>query len=65
MAYKVWKDGNHPIELDSLSLVSEKLDYTHKNPVEDGIVDEPEYYWYSSARDYAGKKGLIEIALLN
>lgn len=65
VAYKLWRDGNHPIELDSASLVSEKLDYIHRNPVEDGIVDEPEYYWYSSARDYAGRKGLIEVSLLN
>jgi hypothetical protein len=27
-------------------------------------VDEPEHYLYSSARDYAGGKGLIDILLL-
>ena len=64
-AYKLWKDGNHPIELDSASLIREKLDYIHRNPVEEEIVDEPEHYWYSSARDYAGSKGLIDVALLN
>ena len=39
--------------------------YTAKNPTT-GFVDEPEYYWYSSARDYyTKKKGLLEVRLLN
>jgi hypothetical protein len=42
----------------------QKIDYIHNNPVHDEIVDEPEYYWYSSAPDYAGKKGLIDVELL-
>ncbi len=60
-ANKLWKDGNHPIELDSFEMVQQKVDYIHNNPVESEIVEEPEYYWYSSARDYAGKKGFLEI----
>jgi REP element-mobilizing transposase RayT len=63
--YKVWKDGNHPILLDNNKLQQEKLDYIHQNPVEAEFVDEPEYYWYSSARDYCGKKGLIDVELIN
>ena len=63
--HKIWKDGNHPVELDNHQLQQEKLDYIHRNPVEAEIVDEPEYYWYSSARDYAGKSGLIEVELIN
>jgi REP element-mobilizing transposase RayT len=58
---KVWKDGNHPIELDNNRLQQEKLDYIHQNPVEAEIVDAPQNYWYSSARDYCGMKGLIEV----
>ena len=42
----------------------QKLDYLHYNPVEAEIVDEPENYVYSSARDYAGRRGLIEVELL-
>ena len=44
--------------------MEQKLDYLHNNPVVEGIVDEPEDYVYSSARDYAGKKGLIDIELI-
>ena len=61
---KLWQDGNHPILLDSAEMVRQKVDYIHNNPVKDEIVDEPEFYWYSSARDYTGKKGLLDIELL-
>ncbi|NMM48337.1 REP-associated tyrosine transposase [Marinigracilibium pacificum] len=62
---KIWIDGNHPIELDSNLIMEQKLDYIHNNPVDSEIVDEPEKYWYSSARDYFGdKKGLIDVKLL-
>lgn len=62
--YKVWKDGNHPILLDTNKMMEERLHYIHQNPVEAEVVDEPEYYWYSSARDYAGQKGLLVLSML-
>ena len=62
--FKVWKDGNHPKELFSNKFMQQKLDYIHQNPVKDEIVDEPEDYLYSSARDYAGIKGLIDIEFI-
>jgi putative transposase len=63
--YKVWQDGNHPELLMTADFQTQKLDYLHTNPVEAELVDEPEYYWYSSARDYAGKTGLLKVELLN
>jgi len=39
----------------------QKLDYIHNNPVRAGIVDKAEEYRYSSARDFYGVKGLIEL----
>ena len=62
--YKVWKDGNRPKELFSNHFMQQKLDYIHQNPVLDEIVDEPAHYWYSSARDYSGVKGLIDIEFI-
>jgi len=60
--YKVWQDGNHPEILTSAKFARQKLDYLHTNPVADEIVDEPEEYRYSSARDYYGnKKGYLEV----
>ncbi|WP_421869836.1 REP-associated tyrosine transposase [Marinoscillum sp.] len=58
--YKFWKDDNHAIELSG-TMIDKRLDYIHNNPVKAMIVEEPEYYLFSSARDYAGIKGLVNI----
>jgi putative transposase len=63
--YKVWQDGYHGITCDSVSILSQKLDYIHNNPVTAGIVAVPEYYQYSSAANYAGEKGMMDVVLLN
>ncbi len=62
--FKVWQDGNHPILLDTNYLMQQKLDYIHHNPVDAEIVDEPHCYWYSSARDYCGTKGLLDVEII-
>lgn len=36
---KVWKDGNQPKQLVSNNFMQQKLDYIHRNPVEDGVVE--------------------------
>jgi len=59
-----WGTDNHPIELWSNSVISQKLDYLHNNPVEEGLVFRAEQYVYSSAVDYAGGKGLLDIILI-
>ena len=62
--YQFWQQGNHPIELWSNSVIDQKLDCIHNNPVTAGWIDEPKHYLYSSARDYADGKGLIDILLM-
>ena len=63
--YKVWQDGTHPEILTSSKFIEQKLDYLHNNPVADEIVDEPEEYRYSSARDYySKKKGYLEVEII-
>jgi REP element-mobilizing transposase RayT len=63
--YKVWQDGNHPELLYSVKFTQQKLDYIHNNPVADEIVDEPEEYRYSSARDYYSKrKSYLEVEVI-
>ncbi len=59
--YKFWQDGNHAIELDDHRIFEQKLNYVHENPVTSMITEEPENYLFSSARDYAGYKGLVNI----
>jgi hypothetical protein len=58
--HQFWRHDNKPIELWSNKVIQQKIDYVHKNPVEEGFVHRPEDYVYSSAIDYAGQKGLIE-----
>jgi putative transposase len=41
--------------------ISKTLEYIHINPVKRGYVDHAVNWRYSSARDYAGGTGLIEI----
>ncbi|KQR67480.1 transposase [Pedobacter sp. Leaf176] len=62
--FQFWQQNNHPIELWDNYMIEQKLDYLHNNPVVSGIVDEPMHYLYSSARDYSGFKGLIDIKLI-
>lgn len=61
--YKFWMDGLHAVAVDSNHFFEQKLQYIHQNPVESMIVDEPEDYLFSSARDYAGRKGLVKVEL--
>ncbi len=62
--YKVWQDGNHPIELDSNTMIEQRLSYLHNNPVDSGIVFRAEDYCYSSAIDYCDGQGLLNIELI-
>lgn len=63
--YKVWQDGNQAKEIFSTSFLYEKLDYIHKNPVNDLIVEKPEDYIFSSARNYAGLDSYLEVKVLD
>ena len=38
--------------------------YFHNKPVEAGFIDEPFYWKYSSAKDYSGGKGVIEMDIV-
>jgi len=40
------------------------MNYIHNNPVRAELVGRAEDYLYSSARDYAGEKGLVEITMV-
>ena len=62
--YQFWQHNNQPIELWSPKVIEQKADYLHNNPVEAGFVAEAEHWKYSSAIDYWGGKGLIDIAYL-
>ena len=59
-----WQQDNHPIEIWSLKVFEQKLDYVHYNPVESGFVTDPIDWKYSSARNYGNNdQTILEIDL--
>lgn len=48
-----WKHDNHPFYLYSNSLIDQKINYMHMNPVEAGFVNYPEDWRLSSANPHS------------
>ncbi len=59
--HQVWQEGSHPEQIQGEEMMLQKLAYIHENPVKRGYVDDPIHWRYSSARNYAGLEGLIEV----
>ena len=59
--YQIWQEGFQPKLIQTEKMMIEKIQYIHNNPVKRGYVDEAHHWRYSSARDYLGIDGLIEI----
>src|SRR5258705_2407969 len=64
--YQFWRQDNQPKELYSSGFTVQKINYIHNNPVEAGIVEKPEHYLYSSARNYhyMDEVGLLPLVLI-
>ncbi|MBL4861787.1 MAG: transposase, partial [Crocinitomicaceae bacterium] len=58
--FKVWKDGNHAIELYSEKFTWEKINYIHQNPIKAGYVVQPEHWIYSSASNYMQMDSILK-----
>jgi putative transposase len=65
--YHVWQSSSSPafIDLKRTDALVEQVTFIHENPVRDRFVDTAADYPYSSARDYAGMKGLVKINKLS
>jgi REP element-mobilizing transposase RayT len=50
--YQFWERNPLSIDLFSDKVYLQKADYLHYNPVEAGLCEKPEDYYYSSARFY-------------
>jgi REP element-mobilizing transposase RayT len=59
--YQLWQEGTHPEQIQGEAMMRQKIEYIHYNPVKRGYVDEPTHWRYSSARNYVGQKGLLEV----
>ena len=63
-AHQVWQEGNHPKQISSEEALRQKIEYLHHNPVRAGLAERPEDWPYSSARDWVGLPGILEVDLL-
>ena len=63
--YQLWQQNNRPKECIQPRFTWQKIDYIHMNPVNAMIVDKPEDYLHSSARNYLGHdNGLLKVELI-
>lgn len=62
--WQLWQQHNHPIELSTHEITLQRLHYLHDNPVKVGFVPEPHYWQWSSAFDYNGGKGPIDLIFI-
>ena len=59
--YQFWQEGIHPELILNDAMMLQKIEYIHHNPVKRGYVEQAGHWRYSSARDYEGEVGLIDI----
>ena len=62
--FQFWIQDSHPVELFSNEMIDKYIDYIHNNPVKAGIVEKPEEYLYSSAKNYCDLDGLINVEVI-
>ena len=59
--YQLWQEGLQPKLILNDKMMRDRINYIHLNPVKRGYVDKASCWRYSSARDYEGVKGLLDI----
>jgi REP-associated tyrosine transposase len=64
--FHVWQTCSTPVFVDPYKkeTLIEYTEFIHSNPVRDRIVESGSDYLYSSARDYCGMKGLVNVIKL-
>jgi len=62
--FQIWQQNNHAEEVYSPKFTLSKIKYIHNNPVEEGFVERPEDYLYSSAKDYSGMKSPVNVSMI-
>ncbi len=61
ITHQLWQEGSHPKQIQGREMMAQKIEYIHNNTVRRGYVDLPEHWRYSSARNYLGTKGMLEV----
>ena len=62
--HQVWQEGFHPQLVSSEEMLRQKVEYIHDNPVRAGLVERAEDWVYSSAKNYLGQAGVLEIDVI-
>ncbi len=60
--WQFWQQHNKPLEIKDQEMFDKTIEYIHQNPVQAGFVSRPEDWKYSSARDFCGVKGLVQLS---
>ena len=63
--YQFWQSDNHPIEVYTMPVALQKLQYVHDNPVKEGWVANAADYPYSSASNYYTGQGILDVAAID
>ncbi len=61
LEHKVWEEGYYPDELFSPDYILQKLNFIHVNPIEQGKIKRSWEFDFSSAKDYSGINGSINV----
>ena len=60
--YQLWQEGSNPKQIINEKMMIQKIEYIHYNPVKRGYIEDPVHWRYSSARNYEGMDGMIDVA---
>lgn len=59
--FQLWQEGIQPKLIQGDKMMLDRMNYIHQNPAKRGYVDEAKHWRYSSARDYDGVCGLLDV----
>lgn len=59
--FQFWQHHNKPIELWSMKVIRQKINYIHNNPVASGFVTDPMDWKYSSSRNFRHDHSIMQI----
>ncbi|HVS96949.1 MAG TPA: transposase [Puia sp.] len=64
--FHLWQNCSSPLRIDNQQPrgLLDRIAHIHENPVRERIVEQPEAYVFSSARDYAGIRGLVNVRVV-
>ena len=64
--FHLWQNCSGPLRIDCQqpNYLLDRIAHMHENPVRERIVEQPEAYIFSSARDYAGIRGLVNVRVV-